>query len=82
MNPRVKKVTPLENYRLDLEFDNGERREFDVSPFLEKGIFKELKDKTYFSRVRVSLGTVEWPNQQDFCPDSLYEDSKILELNE
>jgi len=28
MNPRVVKVIPEENYRLSIEFDNDERREF------------------------------------------------------
>ena len=59
MTPRVTQVFPEENHHLLLEFSNGERREFDVSPYLEKGIFQSLKNETYFRRVRVSLGTVE-----------------------
>jgi len=50
-------------------FENGERREFDTTPYLEKGIFKRLKDESYFQTVRLSLGTVCWPEGQDFCPD-------------
>ena len=78
MNPRIIKVTPEENYCLLLEFTNGERREFDVSPYLEKGIFTQLKDKSYFQQARVSMGTVEWPQGQDFCPDSLFAKSKVI----
>jgi len=78
MNPRVTKVTSEENYRILLEFTNGERREFDVSPYLEKGIFTQLKDKSYFKQVRVSMGTVEWPRGQDFCPDTLFAESKVI----
>ena len=78
MNPRVKLVAPLENYRLEIQFDNGERREFDTTPYLEKGIFQELKSKRYFNQVKASLGTVEWPHGQDFCPDMLFENSKAL----
>lgn len=37
-------VEPLNDYKLLLTFDNGEKRIFDVSPYLDKGIFKELKD--------------------------------------
>jgi hypothetical protein len=72
MNPRVISVSAIENFKLDLGFSNGEQREFDVTPYLEIGIFRELRDPKYFSLVRVSLGTVEWPNGQDFCPDTLY----------
>ena len=78
MNPRVKSVTPEEGYLLGLEFDNGERREFDVTPYLDKGIFKALKDPGYFSRVKACMGTAEWPDGQDFCPDTLYEFSGDL----
>lgn len=44
MNPRVKSVRPLPNYKLELEFENSELREFDVMPYLDKGVFRELKD--------------------------------------
>jgi len=75
MNPRVKKVQPLTNYLLELTFDNNEVRVFDVKPYLDRGIFKELKDETFFKSVTTFLGTIKWPHDQDFCPDTLYEDS-------
>ena len=78
MNPRVTKVIPEENYCLLLEFTNGERREFDVTPYLDKGIFVKLKDKAYFQQVRLAMGTIEWPEGQDFCPDTLFELSKAI----
>jgi preprotein translocase subunit SecE len=55
-----------------MQFVNDELKEFDVSPFLDKGIFSELKDIGYFNKVRVTLGAVEWPNEQDFSKDTLY----------
>ncbi len=79
MNPRVRNVIPLTDYRLEIEFENSEIREFDVKPYLNRGIFKELQDITYFSRVKVSLGSIEWPHGQDFCPDTLFEESKVIE---
>lgn len=78
MNPRITKVTPAENYCLLLEFTSGERREFDVTPYLEKGIFVKLQDKSYFRQVRLAMGTIEWPEGQDFCPDTLFELSRAI----
>ncbi|UWX58043.1 DUF2442 domain-containing protein [Chlorobaculum sp. MV4-Y] len=79
MNPRVSKVTPLEGYKLRIEFSNGEVGEYDCAPLLEFGVFKELKNVQYFKSVKVVGGTVAWPNEQDICPDTLYLDSvKIL----
>lgn len=75
MNPRVKKVTPLEGYKLRIEFNNGEVGEYDCTPLLEFGVFKELKNVQYFKSVKVVGGTVTWPNEQDICPDTLYLDA-------
>lgn len=72
MNPRLTAASPLPDARLLLEFNNGERRVFDVSPYLDKGLFGQLTDPDYFARVRVVSGHVEWPNEQDFSPDTLY----------
>ena len=72
MNPEVKSAEPLPNYKLKIQFTNNEVREFDASPYLNKGIFTELKDEAYFKRVRVTFGSVEWPNEQDFSKDTLY----------
>ena len=72
MNPEVKLAQALPNYKLKIQFTNNELKEFDVSPYLDKGIFSELKDINYFNRVRVAFGAVEWPNEQDFSKDTLY----------
>lgn len=78
MNPRVKSVKTLPHYQLEVTFDDGQVREFDVKPYLDKGFFGELKDEAYFNSVTVSMGTVQWPHGQDFCPDTLFEDSIAL----
>lgn len=75
MNPRVKKVRPGKNFTLILVFDNGEKRIFDVKPYLDKGVFRELKNPQFFNSVRPFLGSIQWKNGQDLCPDMLYLDS-------
>ena len=75
MNPRVKKVRPGKNFTLILVFDNGEQRIFDVKPYLDKGVFRELKNPQFFNSVRPFLGSIQWKNGQDLCPDMLYLDS-------
>ena len=76
MNPRVKEVRPQKDYTLSLIFDNGEEGVFDVSPHLEKGLFSQLKDRRVFNSVRPFLGSVQWENGLDLCPDTLYLDSR------
>ena len=78
MNPRVVHVVANDDFTLTLTFANGEIGRFDVTPYLDKGIFQELGDLNYFKQARVAFGTVQWPHEQDFCPDTLYEASRKL----
>ncbi len=79
MNPRVLKVKPRKDYKLDLIFTNGEKRIYDCTPIMGFGIFTELKDLHYFLMARPLHGTVVWPHGQDICPDTLYLDSAAVE---
>lgn len=65
-------VLALDNYKLLLTFENGEKKIFDVSPYLEIGKFSELKDNEIFKSVRVHFDSVEWANKLDLDPDLLY----------
>jgi len=76
---KVVAVRANDDFSLDLKFDDGSKRRFDVKPYLEYGIFKELKDKNYFKRVKVAFGTVQWPNEQDISPETLYIESRVIE---
>ncbi len=75
MNPRVSKVSTTNNYQLNLLFTNGEKGAYDCSDLLDFGVFKEMRNKHYFTQARVIDGTVAWPYEQDICPDTLYLDS-------
>jgi len=75
---KVTGVKPLEDYHLALTFNTGETRVFDVRPYLNKGIFTELRDPSYFRSVRLAFGSIAWPNEQDFGPESLYVESQPL----
>ena len=75
----VTEVRALENYKLCLKFKGGEEKVFDMSPYLETGIFKELKNEALFKTVRVSFDTVEWDNEADIDPETLYKDSVALQ---
>lgn len=76
MNPRVTNVKPEQNFTLLITFSNGEVKKFDVKPYLEIGIFKELKDLSIFNSVKPSLGSIQWANGVDLCPDTLYLESE------
>ena len=74
----VKSVRPLSEYQLLLTFENGEKKIFDMKPYLDKGIYKELKDENKFKTVRISFDSIEWCNNADIDPEFLYEKSKKI----
>jgi len=75
----IKEVKPLDNYLLHLTFENGEKRLFDLKPFLDFGIFQELKDLRLFKTVRTNFDSIEWDNEADFDPEILYQKSLKIE---
>jgi hypothetical protein len=79
MYPAIVQVKPAEDYHVVLFFANGEVRRFDMKPYLENGLFVQLKDRRLFDSVKVSFDTIEWNNQLDFDPEILYEKSTPVE---
>ena len=74
----IKEVKPATDYMLILTFENGEKRQFDMKPYLSTGIFSELQDVSMFNTVHVSFDTIKWGNEADFDPEILYKESQAL----
>ena len=80
----IKDVKYVDDYVLKIVFDNRRVKRVDLKNRIERlssngsSIFKKLKMKNYFRRVRVNpeIGTICWPNSADFCPDVLYQIGK------
>ena len=72
MTLQVMDVEVRAGYQLRVQFDNGETRMFDLRPYLNKGVFTELRDESYVKKVRPVSGGIEWPHQQDLSSDTLY----------
>lgn len=72
-------VKPLEDYKLMLVFENEEKRIKDMKPYLEKGVFKKLKDEEFFKTVKILYGAISWAGEIELCADSLYMDSQPIE---
>jgi len=65
----------MEDYTLIIHYAGGERRLFDAKPLLDIEAFKPLSDKSFFNIVKVAYGSLSWPNDIDYCPDTLYLES-------
>lgn len=69
-------VTVLPPHTLVLEFENGERRLFDMTALLNERPFRRLRDSPLFFLARVENGTVAWPGNIDIAPETLYDGSQ------
>ncbi len=73
----VVSVKPLANYRLQVALSNGKVGVFDVSPYLDTGVFCELRDPDYFAKVRQFFIGVGWPNGQDISPGRIESEMQV-----
>lgn len=74
MAAEVKVVKPLPDYRIFVEIEDGRRGIFDMKPYLDRGVFWELKDVHYFNQVGILFGAVTLPHEQDIAPETLIEE--------
>jgi hypothetical protein len=79
MNPRVLKVEYKGQYHLLLTFTNKEVRQFDLTNYLSYPIYQPLKDESFCRNVRVVNGILQWNDDIDFSPDTLYLESKPVD---
>lgn len=75
----VVEVKACDGYTLELVFENGERRWFDMNPLLEKKPFSRLKETGAFFGAHIDYGTVVWPGNIDIAPETLYDRSAPID---
>lgn len=80
MQVDVISIRTLPEFKLDLEFKNGERRRFDMLPLLSIKPWNRIATQTLFERASVNYGTVVWPGGIDIAPETLYDDSEPLKI--
>jgi hypothetical protein len=75
LQPHLTGVTALPDYRLLLNYETGESKIFDVTPYIDGDWYGHLRDVNYFASVRVLPDNtgIEWPEGQDIAPHELYD---------
>ena len=86
-------VVANDDFTLTISFDNGEKRLYDMRPFLKKAtVFETFAEIENFRRVYVDKqhciawdidptvdSEKDWLNKVDLCPDGCYIDSQPIE---
>ncbi len=71
----VTSVKCLDDFRLELTFDDGQSGVVDCRPIIAKGgVFAKLRDPEVFKRAKVNeeLGVVTWDDEVDIAPETVY----------
>jgi hypothetical protein len=68
----VVKVKTTQDFQLELDFQNGEYRRFDMRPW------NRIARAQLYHSAKVAYGTVIWPGEIDISPETLYDDSVPL----
>lgn len=74
----VKDVQPKDDYTMILTFADGTQKIYDARPLLDKDIYAQLKNITFFLCAKAECGTVVWNDDIDIAPEHLYECSKPI----
>jgi len=78
LQPKVIDVSPLADYKVMIIFDSGERKIFNVEPYISGDWFGKLRDADFFKTVRAVGRTIEWADGQDIAPHELYDYAELV----
>lgn len=85
MAPRIDDVSAMRgSHRVVATFETGERRIYDVTPLLGRGVFGRIIDPEAFARVSVveGGGGIEWEAGPDLSRNSVYFSGRPAEDSE
>ncbi len=74
---KIASLKPADNFILYLEFEKGEKKIFDLKPFLKFPAFKPLNNPEAFKKVINKQYFIEWTSLEiDLSADTLWHESK------
>ncbi len=82
--PKIVSVEPLDNYHLLIEFDNKEKKRYNVAPLFSNATFAPLRDNTLFNAVKIDKGgyAVFWNSAIDISEYELWTNGELVQLAE
>jgi hypothetical protein len=73
---RLKKVKPLPNYELEVEFNDGTHGFVEMIKLImgaRAGVFAALKNIKIFNQAHLEYGVLTWPGEIDLAPDAMHD---------
>ena len=80
LQPRLTKVEPMPQMKLQLFYETGEVKIFDVAPYATGPWYGQLQDAGYFNAVQMLPGGIgiEWPEGQDIAPQHCSKEISLI----
>ena len=78
--PKVKSALAIDDHTLLVEFDNDEKRKYDVTPLLRKAMFSPLRNPVFFKSVQVEQGGYSgvWDSAIDISEHELWQHGQAV----
>lgn len=78
--PKIKSASAIDDRTLLVEFDNSEKKKYDVSPLLSKEMYAPLKNPALFKMVKIEQGgyAVVWNSEIDISEYELWNHGQAL----
>jgi hypothetical protein len=70
--PQVVSARHVKGFIISTRFDDGTKKDIDVSQWFKGPVFVPLKDPKVFKKFFIEAGTLAWPNGVDIAPEALY----------
>lgn len=81
MTPKLIRAKALENYKIELLYETGELKIYDMTELLNTcEFYKKLKDEEKFKKISILGLSIQWQSGEDIAPEILYNDSVLQKL--
>lgn len=76
MGPNIIKAEALDNYVIKITLEDNRVAFIDMKPYLEKEIYKALRNITTFNDFEIFHDTIRWCNGASIAPELILENAK------
>ena len=79
-HPKIKSALAVDNHTLVVEFDNNQKKKYDVTPLLGRDMFSPLNNPVFFKAIRVEQGgyAVVWNENIDISEYELWNHGQVM----
>ena len=80
MHPKINSASTIDDHTLLIEFDNNQKKTYDITPLLKNEVFQPLKNHALFKSVNVETGgyAVTWSDSIDISEYELWRHGQAM----